>query len=227
MKLRARSGLLALALALAACSGPGEPPEGGGVPVAVDPHGETGPLFAPPGRQPKRLTVDMLGASVPVAAGPGKDGEPIRWRVPSRDGKRKIDGFGQDAYGGSLGRADYATVTEENMVPNALYAKLADDLARDVCGQMVVADLARSDPAARALTRFAGSGSAPEVAANVRYLVLRFLGEDLPEGHPELSALAKLYADVAAASAGAERPDMEGWRAVCVALVSSPAFHVY
>lgn len=225
MKHSALSGLFALALV--ACSGGGDDPDGGGnTDLDVEPYGEAGPLAeGPTGRWTKRLTVDMLQASVPVVAGRGADGQPIRWKVDHKGGTR--DGFAQNVFGGTLGKADYHRVTEENTVPSSLYAKLLDDVARNVCDQMLQADLAKTEASERVLTRFAGAGSDADVAANVRYLTLRFLGENLEPDAPQIIGLQKLYGEVAAAAKGAKDPAMEGWRAVCVALVSSPAFHVY
>jgi len=219
-----------LAALVAGCSGSAAPPpspEPGRVQVTgTEPAGpfDHPPIDVPPeSRGTRRLSVDMLEGSVPVVAGTSADGAPIQW---SRTVKgQPVSRFALSEYGAALGRPDYRTTTEEPTEPNALYAKFMDDMARDVCAQMITADAARPDPSTRALARFAPldePGDPAAVNENLRYLKLRFLGQHAEDGDD--AAVADLRAVYDAAAATTPR---EGWRAVCVALFDSPAFHVY
>jgi len=72
-------------------------------------------------------------------------------------------------------------------------------MARDVCAKMKTTDLQRFD----------------DVDANLRYLKLRFLGEKVADDDAEsVASLRKVY-------------EAGGWSGACVALFSSPAFHLY
>lgn len=216
----------------AACSGKAgaivtdDPNAAGHVGVESEPAGpfDHPPVDIPPrSRGTRRLSVDMLEGSVPVVAGARADGTPIQWTRTVKG--RAVSRFELGEYGAALGRPDYRTTTEEPIEPNALYAKFMDDMARDVCGQMITADAARPEGAEGSLARFAPldeAGTPAQIGENLRYLKLRFLGQHSADGDD--AAVADLRAVYDAAAVDAPR---EGWRAVCVALFDSPAFHVY
>ena len=103
--------------------------------------------------------------------------------------------------GPTLGRADYIRRTEEPALTDALYVKFMTDMALDVCRRM------GAEPGG-ALVRF------EDVDENLAYLHLRFLGER-PSTN-DIAALRAVY-----------ESDGDGWTAVCVALMTSPAFHIY
>jgi hypothetical protein len=202
--------------------------------VVVEPEGEAPPID--PGAGPtrgagiRRLTVDQLQAVVPVVAGNDAAGQPIRWRVQL--GQKTLDAYDDAALGKVLGRPDYVTVTEEDPSPSSLYVKFVQDMARDVCNQIVLADLARPAAEPRTLWPKApidGTATAAAVDENLRHLVLRFHGRLAKDGDETVSALGALRtAAVAAATPGGQvPPEARGWQAVCLALIEDPAFHLH
>ncbi len=192
-------------------------PVGPGLPVDHPPI-----ELAPESHAPKRLTVDMLQASLPVIAGVDAAGAPITWTIQRN--QRQVDALSDEGLGRTLGRPDYVQITEEAAEPTPLYAKLIDDMARDVCAKMVRADDARA-ASARTLTRLAPLDGAEvaEVQANLRYLMLRFLGQKVADD--DVAATADLLTLYDAASGGTDA--RAGWTAVCVGLLVSPSFHLY
>lgn len=197
---------------------------------SLDPAKAAGPIVA---RATQRLTVDMLERSLPVVLGKDAAGKPIHWygtgQVPLTD---------ESALGRALGRPDYNTVTDEDTKPSILYAKFMDDMARDVCQRLIDSD-AKRPQSERTLVRFApldGPVAQADLQKNLRYMSLRFWGRYVPEPGAAPLASAPAHNTVALevlwkAAAGA-KPDAigaatEGWRAVCVGLLVSPAFHLY
>lgn len=194
--------------------------EGPGLPV------DHPPIELPPeSRSTKRLTVDMLEASLPVIAGVDGAGAPITWTIKG-GGNTQLAALGDNALGKTLGRPDYAQTTDEPALPTPLYAKFMDDMARDVCTKMVAADVAAGESGARTLTRFASLSDATDLTAirtNLRYLSLRFLGQKVADNDEDTVApLLALFQAAAGATDG-----KAGWTAVCVGLLTSPAFHIY
>jgi hypothetical protein len=211
-----------------ACSGDGAQPgdlhygrEAGGAPQLENDGG--------PETQGLRLmSVDELAASVSTAAGLDAAGAPIRWEVDI-DGQGPVDAYSDEAFGRTLGRPDYVTVTEESAAPSTLYAKLARDMARDVCGRIVAADVQKGS--GQTLWRFASYHSDPtdaELTENLRYLMLRFWGQPAAAGDAQLESLRQVYhASRRSYQGGSTTPQIEGWRGVCIALLEDPAFHIH
>ena len=130
----------------------------------------------------RRLTIDQLEGAIPVVAGANAGG-PIEWRLLNGQGVPTITALDDDVLGGTMGRPDYEYVTEEPASPDALYVKFSDDMARNVCHQMVEADVMRAAGEERVLTRFAAIDSTSDSQAiddNISYLLLRFLGQPTP-----------------------------------------------
>jgi len=181
-----------------------------------------------PGGGIRRLTVDEVGASVPIVAGKDENGNAITWTV-KKNGVT-FDGYADQGYGASLGRPDYVGVTAENPEPSPLYAKFARDMALDVCGKMMKADLARAagDPATLwRKTKVDGTATAATNQENLQYLILRFLGLRVATDDPMLVALETVRAEAAANPKDpAGNAEAQGWHAVCVALFQDPAFHI-
>jgi hypothetical protein len=173
----------------------------------------------PQSRNARRVSIEMLRRSFPVVFGNDLSGQPITWTIGGRSGF--------DAYSRALGEPDYADVVDENLDPSPLYLKFMDDAARDGCNKVLAADFGRSDPAQRALLRYASLTDAqPDaVNANLRYLRLRFHGLHVADSDDApIAGLRQLLTDSMAASGG---PVKDGWRAVCVALVTAPEFSLY
>jgi hypothetical protein len=205
---------------------------GGGADSAVEvsseqaegPHGLDGSARPELGRDARRLRIDALAAAMTRVAGTDVNGAPLQWKV------NNVDGFSDAAFGKALGRPDYRNVTDENPTSSAMYLKLVGDAARDLCTQMAKNDQKRIDPATRTLFPKAaidGTATEADVDANLRYLLLRFLGLRLASDHPMVTKLRGVYdAGVATSAEGsAIAPEAEGWRGVCVALYESPLFH--
>ncbi len=126
-------------------------------------------------------------------------GNGITWTT--KHGGEEVDLLGPRALAPTLGEPDFVQTTTEAAEPTALYVKFMDDMSRDVCVKM---------NAAGTLTKF------EDVDANLRYLKLRLLGEKIADDDTE--SIADLRA--VHTSGG-------GWVPVCVAVMSSPAFHLY
>lgn len=171
----------------------------------------------------RRFTVDELQASVSIVAGSDLSGQPVQWRVGNNDA------YDDAVFGRTLGRPDYVTVTEEDPAPSALYVKFAEDMARDVCDQLVTLDLGRSDPTLWPLAPVDATPSDAQLADNLAYLALRFWGFGKDEVADLLSPLKAVHAaGVAADDPSDEVPaQAEGWRAVCIAMFQDPAFHLH
>lgn len=181
-----------------------------------------------PGGGIRRMTVDEVGASVPIVAGKDENGNTITWTV--KKNSTTFDGYANEGYGASLGRPDYVVVTAENPEPNPLYAKFARDMALDVCGKIMKADLARTAGEPMTLwrkTKVDGTATTATNQENMQYLILRFLGLRVAAGDPMLAALETVRAEAAAnPKDAAGNAEAQGWQAVCVALFQDPAFHI-
>jgi hypothetical protein len=222
--------------ALAACSS--APSETSGPSLTETPETPSPPTDHPPidpAKKPvtsavaQRVSIAQLRGAFPVILGKDVNGKDITWmsgQAPALDKMADV-----------LGEADYAFVTQDNRDPSALYLKFMDDAARDVCGRALLADAARPAAADRVLLRYVGptdtvTTNAAGVDQNLAYLVLRFHGIKVKEGDTARTApLSKLFTDsVTAAAAGKPATATEvteGWRSVCVALITAPEFHLY
>lgn len=219
------------ALQLSCSSDPGG--AGAAPSVEVTPGGDALPADHPPldpsllpvrSARSQRLSVKQLRGTIPVAMGTDVDGDDIVWMLYSYPGLEKLADV--------LGEADYTNRTSDNLEISPLYLKFMDAAARDVCGKALTADLARPDPKTRVLLRHVEKNdtvatNAGGVDANLRYLKLRYHAVKVAEGDDEpIAMLRTLFADAAAAGGVAIGPQ-EGWRAVCVALLTAPEFHLY
>ncbi|HIN85612.1 MAG TPA: hypothetical protein EYN06_03945 [Myxococcales bacterium] len=186
------------------------------------------PVELPPdSREVKRMTIEMLRNSVDLIVGTDEQGKQIRWT--HKVGNKTFDMLSDSGLAKTLGKPDYMNTTEEPAKPTALYLKFMDDMSRDLCGKVLVADSQKSVQATRTLIRFIGLKEYQDANAiheNLRYLKLRFHGEQVPDTDTEtLAPLKKVFDTVAAAEKS--EPAAEAWRAVCVALFLSPEFHLY
>jgi hypothetical protein len=224
-------------LPLAACqgfiSGEGDDPKG--KPVDQAPNTDVNPTDHPPLDAPitsagnRRLSVEQLRRSLPVVFGNDESGSPITWKIGSKNGL--------DDNSDTLGEADYINTTEDNLEPSPLYLKFVDDAARDVCNRRLTADLAEADGDKRVLyakvqTTDTSASAGSAVDANLRHLALRFWGVKLADSDTTSTAgLHQLFDKAVESAAAGKTPTeahvKEGWRAVCVALVTAPEFHIY
>ena len=189
-----------------------------------NPHGDMRPLPDPElqdgrvGRSPRRITVDQLGNSIQVALGQ-------RWSD-------------LDALAPSLGRADYALVTQENTEANLVFAKFLEDGAREMCLAQADAEVKLVTPSARVLSRTLPAGAVGDLRkltdAQVRellvYLSTRFWGSPL-EGE-ELTRWAGFFTQAAARAEVMPATDRSRARGqalatVCIALMTDSRFLTY
>jgi len=234
-----RHALLAcFGLTLVACGSSGESNTNRGATngdTALGPSTQAPPLDHPAVDQhrssagARRLSTDQLRSSLPVVMGNDVNGAPITWTL--NNGTPAIAGN----VARSLGEPDYIDRTEEALEPQMLYAKFASDAANDVCEKALVADAARAEAKTRVLLRFAtptdlAANSAATIDENLRYLTLRFFGVRVsPSDSSRIAPLRKVFTE---ASRGQTITDpavqaRAGWKAVCVALLTSPEFHLY
>ena len=115
----------------------------------------------------------------------------------------------------TLGRPDYARVTEENLEPGPLFMKFLQDVAVGAC--QGIADYDQTRPVAdRVMIRF------PSVDENISFMLLRWTGIEGPLAATYQTRLRTLYD----AAASGPRP-LAGYEAVCVGLTTSPEFLLY
>ena len=170
----------------------------------------------------RRLSIQQAASSLPIVLGGST------WQLGT------VNGFTSRA--ASLGAPDYISITDENFEPSPLYVKFMSDAARDGCTRAGTADAALAQNQ-RVLTRFAGptdtvASKKTAIDANLRYLKLRFHGVKVADADDAPIALyRKTFDDAVKAAAGTSTPSAanvaEGWRVVCVALLTSPEYHLY
>ena len=178
----------------------------------------------------QRLSIAQLRGTLPVALGNNLDGSAVTWLYPNNQP-------GLTVVATTLGEPDYIETTEEDLSASPLYLKFMDDAARDACNRALTADYSRSSPSQRALVRHAdtadtASTNAAGIDKNLRYLKLRFHGVKMADDdEASIAPLRNLFTRGVQASAGTRPPTVndvkEGWRVVCVALVTAPEFHIY
>jgi hypothetical protein len=222
-----------------ACSSNDPAPAGSGGSLQASPEGPVSPVDHPPidpgkgpitSAEPRRLTVDQLRRSFPIALGKDQNGEDITWKVA---GNKK----GLDQNADTLGEADYIITTEEILEPSPLYLKFADDAARSICDQALASDLTKATPADRTILRRVEKADTVQtnpagVDDNLRYLALRMHGvkvadDDAATVEPLRTLFTSTVDAFAAGGAPTEDHIKEGWRVVCVALLTAPEFHIY
>ncbi len=235
--MRNRRTMTALAaLLLAACSGSNDEP-GARQTMTTHPEGNVGSLDHPPvdparvvvSASAQRLSVEQLRRTFPIVMGNDAKGEGITWL----DGKKP----GLDVDSDTLGEADYIMLTDDIKDPSPLYVKLMDDAARSVCGQALDMDYATPDAAQRTLLRLVDTAdtlasNAAGVDKNLKMLKLRMHGVKIAESDTTtIAPLRTLFTSVVDGLAQGAMPTeaqvKEGWRAVCVALLTAPEFHLY
>jgi len=173
--------------------------------------------------QAQRLTVQQLRLTYPAVLGADAAGKPITWRLG--DGRAGLDVMARP-----MGEPDYVFTTDEVLEPSPLYTKFVDDAARNVCDQALKAD-ATAAPGKRVLTRKCDpmkdtlQSNPQAVRDNLRYLKLRLHGVKIAATYD--AAVARLATLFDEAAKGAKGSTSEGWRTVCVALLTDAEFHTY
>lgn len=187
--------------------------EGKKVPLLPDPEYPT--------RQRKRMNIDQLDAALQGATGG------LTWTVA---GKNQFA-----ALSTTLGKPDFLDMVIEDLAPSTLFQKFLQDAALNVCEALIAKD-AKAKPADRVYFVHADPTATPGADAaavdkNLRYLLLRWHGRQLPQGAPQLENWRFLLAGAQkAAAASAKKPAeaaQQGWQALCVGLATHPSFYTY
>lgn len=189
------------------------------------------------GRAQRRLNVRQLRASLLYAVG-------VTWQQPRRIlSADYASGYYDEPNADmltllslTLGQPDYNNFTGESIEPGAVFSKLVGDAARKACRDGLTLDVARA-PTQRILLRNVSesdalSGHENAVRDNLAYLVMRFWSREVAPSSQTVTDLVELFrvASTAPASTTPMLPaatPVDGWRAVCVALVTDPQFLTY
>ncbi|MFK7927345.1 MAG: hypothetical protein AB8H79_04105 [Myxococcota bacterium] len=182
--------------------------------VSVTPGPETPfePTDMTLGRDRRRMDIDQLSASLQTVSGG------LVWK-----GLRTENRFEELA--ATLGKADYATNTQEDLAPSLLFQKFLDDAASDICAQAVTREqgggLAILAPTAGLDATWEQKSDAIE--ADLSTALLRFHGREFAVGSPELEPWTWLFRTTHEVTQDGPRT----WRSVCVALFTHPDFYTY
>lgn len=212
--------MIAMLAGTAGCDGDEQPRTQPISPVLTEPVSTAGfehptPIHVgdEPSRLRNRLTIDQLNTSIRRVTGG------IGWEVGG------VDQF--EVLAPSLGVPDYATSTQEDLEPSALFQKFLGDAARFVCSELSTRATREAELAQVLLgevevdddltTNEAG------VMANLSRLVLRFHGQSLDVDSPELQRWRWLFES----SHAIEGEPMQAWNLVCVGLITHPDFYTY
>lgn len=175
------------------------------------------PPAEPTPRLRRRMDIDQLSASIRRVTGG------VAWTEGDRDGAPDLF----EALAATLGRPDYVEITEEVLEPGIIFQKFLDDAARAVCERLTAREVS-GEATERILLRHVGAtdthSTAPDaVERNLRALLLRFHGHDLPADHDLLQPWRWLFASALHVSGDAPT----AWQTVCVGLLRHPDFYLY
>ena len=226
------AGAVLLVVACGADSGSSEPapPPEPPAPAAPDPdpvgvsltaHGEAHLLPIPPGpdeglRGRRRMDIDQLDASIQRVTGG------IAW-TESGAGSRNMF----EELSSTLGKPNYIDSTQEDLSVSLLFEKFLGDAGRSVCAELVVREQAVAASERVLMVEVDPETTATEdaaaVEANLRYLLLRYHGEELPSGDSRLTPWTWLFESAVHVSGN----PVAGWQTVCVGLITHPDFFSY
>lgn len=169
-------------------------------------HGE-GEAEGPGGRRVRRMTAAQFHRSLVTVTG-----QP--WPL-------------FDEYAGSMGRADFAEITDEGRELSVTFDKFVHDAALHSCAAAVEAD--GEGLGAGTIMRWVAVSERDEVKIrrNLDYLMLRLLGQEMRDEDSRVEPWMRLL--LAAPDEG-ELDDAlmrERWIAVCMGLVTHPDFITY
>jgi hypothetical protein len=195
---------------------------GGGTGGGATGGGTGGGAAAPLSAGVQRLSVRQLAQTLPVVLGGNT------WMVGGTNGFT--------ARSATLGEPDYINVVDENLEASSLYQKFMGDMARDGCTRTANADGALAQNT-RVLMRFVSTTDTlttnrAGVDENLRYLKLRFHGVKVAATDTDsIADLRTVFDSAVRGAAGTQTPTAahvkEGWRAVCVSLLTAPEYHLY
>jgi hypothetical protein len=182
---------------------------GTSVPVDLAPADDT-EYFV---RSRRRMNLDQLQAQIEHATG-GR-----QWIVNNKNQLEEL--------AATLGRPDYISTLFEDLSAGPVFQKFLGDAARSICTEMVSDELElpmeeRTLMAAVALDDTVESNPSA-VDANLTQLMLRFHGLSVDADAPVLAKYRWLFQSVTHTA----NDPTQGWRLVCIALMSHPRFYSY
>ncbi|MFM2153538.1 MAG: hypothetical protein RL199_1973, partial [Pseudomonadota bacterium] len=107
--------------------------------------------------------------------------------------------------------------------PNVTFEKFLDDATRSVCDRVVKSNGGRGVLVVDALPGDTVVTAPDRVDTNLRTLLLRFHGHAVAPGGAALERWRWLFQTGARVGGS----PLEGWRAVCIALLEHPDFYTY
>jgi len=180
-------------------------------------HGEVSLLPPDPVRLRQRMNLDQLAAAIARTTGG------LSWTEGT--GANTKDLF--TTLAPTLGKPDFNQITQEDLSPSSLFQKFMDDAARDVCQKLVVVEVAAPELERHLMIHVEPTDDLEAMALgmdeNLSELLLRFHGKRLAVDAPELVQWRWLATSVA----NVTQSPTQGWRAVCVALMTHPQFYSY
>ncbi len=201
---------------------PPQAPDPDPVSVDLNAHGQAELLPVPPGpdeglRGRRRMDIEQLDASIQRVTGG------IAW---TESGAGSDNLFEEMSV--TLGVPNYIDSTQEDLSVSLLFEKFLGDAARSVCSELVIREQTAASEE-RVLLVHVGPEATPAddpetIAVNLRYLLLRYHGQDLSEGDPRVTPWTWLFESSFHVSGG---DTMAAWQAVCVALITHPDFYSY
>ena len=170
------------------------------------------------GRSVGRMTIDQLARSIPIIT----DG--IRWTEDFGSGPVDM----MTILAPTMGAPDYRNITVENLEPTLIIAKFMRDASNRICTEWVARDQERA-VGERSLVRHAvwDSLDEAEVKATIKALQFRFFARLIPDDDDApIAALYDLFR-TASSTALEGHEAVDGWTAVCIALMTDPEFVLY
>lgn len=161
----------------------------------------------------RRMDLDQLDTSIrKVTGGIGWDDE---------RGQPRLQALAE-----TLGAADYVTGTMEDRSVSLLFLKFLEDAAGDVCTALMEreAEGGKDNVFLTGVTLDDTMQSNREgIETTLSEAVLRFHGRAVAPGTPQLEPWTFLYESATLVTGSSQ----EGWRAVCVGLITHPDFYTY
>jgi hypothetical protein len=171
-----------------------------------------------PSRRRVRMTIDQLDQAIRQVTGG------LGWT--EQNGNNEDNLFEELAL--TLGRPDFVELVIEDLSPSGLFLKFLDDAARSTCSRLVEEEYFSRSAQERVLLGSVSPNAlyddaASSIDAQLVTLSLRYHGVLLPAGSGALENLRWLF-QMAQWRAGEPKA---GWEAVCVSLMTDPAFFSY
>jgi hypothetical protein len=171
-----------------------------------------------PSRRRVRMNIDQLDQAIRQVTGG------LGWT--EQNGNNEDNLFEELAL--TLGKPDFVELVIEDLSPSGLFIKFLDDAARSTCSRLVEEEYFSRSAQERVLLGSVSPNALYEDAAvsidvQLVTLSLRYHGVLLPAGSGALENLRWLF-QMAQWRAGEPKA---GWEAVCVSLMTDPAFFSY